>query len=308
MLKILNKDITEKLLSKLILDIKDKPQFKSIDDNFVKEILKKELEKSSKLLDFLVNHELKTIDRSEKYKKIIKSVRAVLHKSYGIFLTKESKKLDEHMFELKQSIDRADIPSKTVEEHKAVLSTHVSTKERIDIYPKLYWAIWSITGKPRKIIDLSSGLNPLSFPWMGLNNVDYLATELNKADCDVLNNYFSYMKKFQLFGLAIQLDLQNVLKKPDLLKGLPMSDVCFIFKVFDTIELTKSHKISEIVLSSVPARWVVVSFPVKTIGKKSMSSTRHVWIEKVCERLGYKFKRIVMSTESFYIINTTPKR
>jgi hypothetical protein len=70
----------------------------------------------------------------------------------------------------------------------------------------------------------------------------------------------------------------------------------------DSIELTKSHKISEIIISTVPTRWVVISFPVKTIGNKPMSSTRHVWVEKMCERLDYKFKRIVLKTESFYII------
>lgn len=308
-MKILNRDISGTIISKLISDIRNKPQFKNVDENFIKELLKKELEKDSKLLDFLIKHEIKSLDRSDKYKKIIKSVRAVLHKSYGVFLTKEAKKLDGLMLELKHAIDKADNPVKTVDEHTAVLNTHRSTKERLEIYPKLYWAIWTITGKPRRIIDLASGLNPLSFPWMGLNNVDYLATELNKSDCDFLNEYFGTMRKFQLFGLAIQLDLQQVSKKPDVLKGLPQSDVCFLFKVLDTIELTNSHKISEIIVSTVPAKWVVASFPIKTIGKKPMSSTRHVWIEKMCQRLGYKFKRLLLGNESFYIIdkNTAQK-
>ena len=301
-MKVLNKEISEKLLSKIISDIKDKPQFKNIEESFVKDLLKKELEKDSKLIDFIVKHNIKNLDRSEKYKNLIKRVRSILHKSYGVFLTYDSKKLNEFMLKLKEAIDISDNPMKIVEEHEKVLSTHRSTKERLKIYPKLYWAIWSITGKPRKIIDLSAGLNPLSFPWMGLNNVDYLATELNKSDCDVLNSYFGYTKKFGLFGLAIQLDLQQVLRKPEILTDLPKSDICFLFKVLDSIELTKSHKISEIIISTVPTRWVVISFPVKTIGNKPMSSTRHVWVEKMCERLDYKFKRIILKTESFYII------
>jgi 16S rRNA (guanine(1405)-N(7))-methyltransferase len=304
-MKILNKEINEKILSKIVDDIKDKPQFREMNVDFVKDLLKKELEKNSKLLDFVINHDIRTIDRSEKYKKLVKSVRTVLHKSYGVFLTHESKRIKELILDLKESIDRAKIPMDSIEAHKAVLNTHVSTRERLEIYPRLYWHIWTITGKPRKIIDLASGLNPISFPWMGLNNVDYLATEINKADCDLINEYFERMRKFQLFGLAVPLDLQQILKTPELLKSLPQSDVCFLFKVLDTIELTKSHKISELIISTIPTRWVIVSFPIKTITKKAMSSTRHAWLEKMCQRLGYKFKRLIMANESFYIINTT---
>ena len=50
-MKVLNKEISEKLLSKIISDIKDKPQFKNIEESFVKDLLKKELEKDSKLID-----------------------------------------------------------------------------------------------------------------------------------------------------------------------------------------------------------------------------------------------------------------
>jgi len=300
---ILNKDIPENLVSKIVSDIKNKPELKNIDEDFVKDILQKELAKNSKLLEFVIKHDIKNVDRSEKYKNLIKSVRAVLRRSYGVFQTHESKKLDELMLNLKNAVDAAHNPMKTIEEHKAVLKTHLSTKERLEAYPKLYWAIWSITGKPRKIIDLASGLNPLSFPWMGLNNVDYLATELNKADCDSLNEYFGIMKKFQLFGLAIQLDLQHVLKKPEILKSLPHSDVCFIFKVLDTVKLGKSRKIDELIITTVPARWLVVSFPTRSIGGKKKLPNKYIWIEKMCERLNYKFKRLLLGNESFYIIN-----
>jgi len=134
-MKVLNKEISEKLLSKIISDIKDKPQFKNIEESFVKDLLKKELEKDSKLLDFIIKHNIKNLDRSEKYKNLIKKVRSILHKSYGIFLTYDSKRLNELILKLKEEIDVSENPMKTIETHEKVLNTHRSTKERIKIYP-----------------------------------------------------------------------------------------------------------------------------------------------------------------------------
>lgn len=306
-MKVLNKEIPEELILKIIKDVKNKPELRNINENFVKNLLQKELEKNSKLIEFLVKHQIKNINRSEKYKKLIKTIRAILHITYGVFLTKEAKKIKQLMLNLKEAINKATKLTDTIEEHKAVLCTHKSTKERLQIYPKLYSQIWQITGEPKRIIDLASGLNPLSFPWMGLNFVSYFATELNKEDCDLINDYFSAMKKFNLHGQAVQLDLQQVLKEPELLKSLPNSDVCFLFKVLDTIELTKSHKISQIIISTVPAKWIIASFPTKTLGKKANMPTKRLWLEKMCAHLGYQFKMLIFDNESFYIINTFKK-
>jgi hypothetical protein len=306
-MEILNREFPDSSIARIVSDIKQKPELRALDEAFVTELLVKELTQAPKLIDFILKHEPRTLDRSEKYKKLIKSVRAKLRKTYGMFLTKEFRKQKRLLHDLREAVLKTDIPMHAIEKYKALLRTHVSTKERLDIYPELYWKIWEITAKPRKVIDISAGLNPFSFPWMGLNNVDYLATELNKTDVDLLNEYFEF-KRFGLYGLAIQLDLQQAIKRPEMLQGLPKSDVCFLFKVLDTLEeFAKGHKASEVLIANVPVRWVVASFPTRTIGgKRSMSSKKRTWIEQMCKRLGYTFKHFVLKNEAFYVIDKQP--
>ena len=51
-----------------------------------------------------------------------------------------------------------------------IMATHVSTRERLPFVAEFYEAIFSVTGKPKALLDIACGLNPLSFLWMGLPN------------------------------------------------------------------------------------------------------------------------------------------
>jgi len=45
---------------------------------------------------------------------------------------------------------------------RAVLAAHVSTRERLPILADFYPAIWELTGKPRTVLDIACGLNPIA--------------------------------------------------------------------------------------------------------------------------------------------------
>ena len=78
--------------------------------------------------------------------------------------------------------------------HDRILVLHRSTRERMDFYPILYDRIFAIIGKPKSILDLGCGMNPLSLPYMELRGVKYLAAELTKEDTDFLQRYFDKVK------------------------------------------------------------------------------------------------------------------
>ena len=282
---ILNKKVSEEIIKKIIIDIKKKKELAAVEDEFVKDLLIQYLSQKSKLIDFLIEHELKTLPRSSKYKQLIKDIRATLRKVYGVF-QKQIKEREEYLKE---------------KEYVSILKSHLSTKERLPIYKELYEKLWEIIGKPKSIIDLAAGMNPFSFEFMNLDKVKYFASELSKEDVKFIQKYFDSEKRIS--GKTRVINLLKIKKNPQLLKKLPNSDVCFLFKVLDSIELTRKEKIGEIIIENVPVRWVIVSFPTRTISQKKMEKGLRRWkIENMCKRLDFEFKRLNLLGEVFYII------
>ena len=137
------------MLTQLIKDIKQKKELSALDDKFVKEELNRFFKREPKILKKL-NEELNP--KSKEYKQVIKEVRSKLRRSYGLFrVEKETKNL-------KELIKNKD--------YKKILETHSSTKERLPFYDQLYQKLFKITGKPKTILDLGAGINPLSYSYM----------------------------------------------------------------------------------------------------------------------------------------------
>ena len=86
------------------------------------------------------------------------------------------------------------------------------------------------------------------------------------------------------------------------LTGIPPADLCFLFKMTDILDQGKGHKVTEEIIRKVPAKFVVVSFPTKTMSGKRMNYPRRKWIELMCQRLNYEVKIIEFSNELFYVI------
>lgn len=264
-------------MKEIIKKIKEKKELKNIDDEYIFGIIKKILKTNKKYEKAF--EEKRT--RSKEYKEIIKKAREKLRLEYGMFAEK---------LENREKI----LAEKGRSMTEQLLKLHQSTAERLEIYPHIYQKIFSITGKPNSILDLGCGMNPASYPYMKLKNVFYYASELNKKDCEFLDKYFKAMK---IKGKAFAIDL----KRPSLLKTLKPVDVCFLFKVLDTIE-KKGHKLAEEIIKTVKARFIVASFATHKLGGKPMKYAYRGWLERMLERLGYKFKIIKEKNEIFYLI------
>ena len=279
------------ILSLLIKEIKTKKELSYLDDLIVKNFILKHYPENFKVFKSLLKYKKESeLKRSKNFKFIVKNTRALLRKIYGMYTTKDIVKRNQYLEELKKS--------NNIEIYKKILSLHISTKERLGFYNSLYKEIFNITGKPNSILDISSGLNPFSIIFMNLNNITYVATELNKEDCNFLNEFFKIKK---INGKTIQLNLFDITKK-DLFRNLDNFDVCFLFKVFDTIELSKKHKLSELIIKNVAARFVIVSFSTKVLSTKKMNFPKRGWIELMLKRLNYSFNVIEKENEIFYVI------
>ena len=267
----------------LINQIKAKKSLSNLDDKIIEEKISTYLKQNTKFKQFLEKSTLQSLQKSSKTKSIIKSIRSDLHKTYGVF----QRKLNQR-YELLEQLKK----KYSLETLNKILNTHSSSAERLKIYPHLYQLIFKFTGKPKKILDLACGLNPLSIPYMNLKNIDYTATELSKEDCKLLKDFFKIRK---IKGKAIQQDLTKV----KTIKG--KYDICFLFKVFDSIE-TKGHKLAEHLIKIIPSKYIIASFPTKTISYKAMNKPRRTWLETMLKRISLNFIIFELGNEIFYVI------
>ena len=252
------------------------------------EILKKEIKKYFQLNPKSIKHLEKP--KSKKFKEVIKSIKSKIHLVYGSFQTKDKGKRDEYLRNIQGINDYTN--------HDMILSTSVSSKERLNDYKTLYRNIFKITGKPKKIIDLGCGLNPISYPYIGITDLIYKAYDIDKDDCKFLNHYFNLMKSYtKLKGIADVNDLSSLKE----IKKLPRADICFMFKFLDVIE-SKGHKLSEQIIKTLNCKHLVISFPTKTVSGKKMKHPYRGWIEKMLERIDLEFEKLTTDNEIFYII------
>ncbi len=249
-----------------------KKELKNISERVVLAVIKENITK--KIESLIKTERLKT----KEFKQFVKIVRAQLRRQYGAF---QNPKIDR-----KKLVKNKD--------YTALLKSHQSSKERLSQYEELYSRIFTITGKPKSIIDIGCGMNPLSYEYMQLKNVEYFALDISGYDLEVINEYF---KQKKLRGDIRVFDA--IRDKYDFKKNY---DICFCFKLFEILETSKSHRLTEDVFKKLPAEWVIASFSTKTLSGAPMTKRRRVWFEVMLKRLKKSFTTIELQNELFYVI------
>lgn len=242
-----------------------KKKYEGLSDEFIKKEIELFLRKNPKI---------------KKEDLIIKGVRKRLHNVYGVFQLDKKKR--------RRYLQEKDFIN--------LLKSNISTRERLKYYKKLYKNIFSITGRPKSILDLGCGLNPVSFEFMDLGEIKYYAVDIDKDDLEFLDTYFKIKR---IDGKTDLLDVTE-----DNLSKLPKADVCFLFKALDTFERKKGHKFAEKLIKSLKCKFVVASFPTRTVGGKKMNYPRRGWIERMLERLNFEFETLIFENEIFYVIKS----
>ena len=288
-----NNFIPAENIKQLISDIKEKKELKELSADFVREHLFQILNAQPKLTQELISN---FNPRSSAYKTILKNVRAKLRRVYGLFRVEKENKDRKNLFKELLISPQPKWNRLIIN----ILETHSSTKERLPFYKQLYPKIFKISGKPKTIIDLGAGINPFSLSYLNLNELNYYAYDLSEEEVEMLNKFFGliHTQNKEINAQAAILDLMNFVKLKELIKA----DVCFLFKMTDVLDRGQGHKTSEIIISNIPASYVVVSFPTLTMSGKKMNHPRRKWIELMSQRLGYDYKILEFSNEIFYIL------
>lgn len=155
----------------------------------------------------------------------------------------------------------------------------------------MYNKIFRITGKPRTILDVACGLNPLSIPWMNLeSNAEYSAYDLEQNLINFLNDYFKLLKK------NCKAYLTDVISTPPTKKA----DVAFIFKASTCFEWQKAGNTMKVV-KALNVDYAVISLMMR--GEYNLEGCRN-YFKKL---LGKKFKNsfeVISEKEYFRILKT----
>jgi len=268
----------ETITNQLLHEIKKNKKYSSISDEIIIEE---------------INNHLKRNKIEKITKQDIKEIRNKLHRLYSSYLRGKKSKRNKLLEELKENPSNLNILNQ-------ILLTSVSAKERLDDYKSLYEKIFLITGKPKIIVDIGCGLNPISFLYMNLEKIDYYCYDIDNEDMNFLNEFFKIMNPYGLNGKAAILNAKDV----DKIKQIPNGDIIFLWKLIDLIN-TKDAKPGEELIKVLmqKTKFIVASFATKTIGGKPMNLPRRKGFELMLERNNFRFETIKTRNEIYYIIN-----
>lgn len=131
------------------------------------------------------------------------------------------------------------------------LRAHASTRERVAHLNGFYSRIWSLTGVPRRVLDLGCGLNPLTLPWMGLGaDATYLASDVDRRPLAAVASFLD------LVGQPGRVESRDVVDSPP----ADVADVALLLKLVTTIDRQDPVAAARL-LEALHVRHAVVSFP-----------------------------------------------
>lgn len=290
-MNIYNTPLSDDIIAGLVKKIKEKKEFKNVDDVFCIEKIRQFLLLNKKMREkCALAKRYDDIQRSAEVKMLVKEIRAFLRSSYGLFQRGETKQA----YEILQTWQKKIPPI------NELLELHVSTKERLPYYKKFFTDIFQVVGNIKHILDIGCGYNPVAVPWMKQQPETYTAVELYAEDVALIKQYFEKVThKTKLEAHTIDVE------KKEQRNGLyhKKYDLVFALKLFDLLK----KKTVEDLVRNIRYRWLAASFSTKTIAGKRMNVPRRGWFQKMLRRLGYSFTTLNYENELVYLVRKENK-
>jgi hypothetical protein len=256
-------------LSEIINEIKNKKELRNISDKVVENILRRELRKKQYLYKKLYSiKSIKQLKNDEEFYLLFKEVRRILHELYGLYTPKEDKEIDKILFNNEMTLEQ-----KIIE----LLMLTRSTAERLNFYKEIYKNIF--IEKPLEILDLASGLNPISIYFSDQKPKKYYYVDISEKILDI--NY-QILKELNIENEGWLIDLLD----PDD-RIFNHFQYIFFWKIFPILEKYDFYAPRNL-LSKLDFDYLIISFPQKSIGKKRNLGL--AWRYKIKRFITYKLK------------------
>nr|AMP53145.1 ArmA_Rmt [uncultured bacterium] len=217
--------------------------------------------------------------RYKKAKDMDKAVREKLHGITSAFMS-------EHEYKKARVLAGEFSP----ENLESLLACHASTRERLPLaaMDALYGRIFELTGVPAALLDLACGINPVYFlaryPLMQVTGADISGQSINIIT--------------RCGGRALHNDLLCTDSIP-----AERYDVALLFKILPLLDRQQEGSAME-VLNAVNAKFIVVSFPTRTLGGRNvgMEDNYSAWMDAHLPENREIAARFTTDNELFYIL------
>ncbi len=244
--------------------------------------------------DFLNRMAAWAAPRYKSYKEALQAAKRKIHQVFGMYL-----KDDRSIRQAGKLIDQLSSSSSEEEVHsvcRKILSMHSSSNERLgQIEHYFFSSIWSITGSPEHVLDLACGFNPFTLPWMGLTkNACYQAMDVDRSMIVLIS---AFLSKYSLNAGTVWVD---IVENPP---AMP-TDVALFLKSFPCFEQQEKNS-GFTILNSLKAKWVVLSFPILTLGGKNvgMQTSYAKVADELIMRLNVESESFQIGSELVYVID-----
>ncbi len=261
-------------LEKLVETVLASSRYKEVSDDLIRDIGSRELARRSSL------------------KEAVKAAKSKLHQVGGAYLT-ERKAYSTWLNDVKR-LSRFDSQDNLRAYLEMVMSHHASTKERLPILGQFYQTILAELPPIHSVLDIACGFNPLALPWMPFTDpVEYYAFDIYKDMIGFLNQFMALMR------------VQGHAQVCDVIQSCPTRkvDVAFVLKTIPCLEQVDKSAGSRL-LQTINANYIVVSFPVHSLGGKARGMEAHyaARFRTLVENSPWSIKQFEFATELAFLI------
>ncbi len=267
-------NIQDDQLEKLVETVRASSKYKEVSDDLIRDIGSRELARRSTL------------------KEAVKAAKSKLHQVGGAYLA-ERKEYTTWLDDLKH-LSRFDSRDAFLAYLEMIMRHHVSTKERLPILHQFYKTILADLPPIHSVLDIACGFNPLALPWMPLTEpVEYYSCDIYKDMMGFLNGFLALMHVQGQAGVC------NVIQSCPTNKV----DIAFVLKTLPCLEQVDESAGSRL-LQSINATYIVVSFPVHSLGGKAkgMEANYAAKFRALVENTTWSIKQFEFSTELAFLL------
>jgi 16S rRNA (guanine(1405)-N(7))-methyltransferase len=176
-----------------------------------------------------------------------------------------------------------------------IMSYHYSTRQRLNVLNQFYVRIFSLLPPIHSVIDLACGFHPLALPWM------HLPPGTNYYACDIYSDLASFLNDFMVIA-----DVEGCAESRDILQDTPKikADLAFLLNALPCLEqVEKSASLS--ILEAINADFLVVSFPVHSLGgrKRDMRKHHSVNFKRLTQEKEWDVQELEFEAELAFLIH-----
>ena len=196
-------------------------------------------------------------------KAAIKATKSKLHQIGGAYFTQEPR-YERWLDGLTHTV-HAEGTAGLRGECLRIMGYHSSTRERRPVIEEFYAETLADVAPVHSVMDVACGLNPLSIPWMPLApNAAYYAYDMYT---DLMAFLRGCLQLFDVRGEAAACDVAHSLPRRPV-------EVAYLLKTIPCLEQF-DRSAGERLLDEIPARHLLVSFPVQSLGGRNKGMPVH---------------------------------